>query len=66
MFYDRQEATAMPFGKYKGDSLRCIFDTDRQYLVWCLSRDWFGTKVGNLFDIIVTMFHRAGQPWSQE
>ncbi len=46
----------MPFGRHKTHSLRCIFETDRQYLVWCLTQPWFRTKFGDLFDIIVKMF----------
>jgi uncharacterized protein (DUF3820 family) len=61
----RQEAT-MPFGRHKDQSLRCLFDTDKQYLVWCLSQSWFRTNFGNLFDMIVEMFHRAGKRWSEE
>ena len=54
-------ARTMPVGQHKGQSLRCIFETDRQYLVWCLSQSWFRTKFENLFDIIVEMFHRCGE-----
>ena len=51
---------------HEDQSLRCIFDADRQYLVWCLSQSWFRTKFGNLFDIIVEMFHRADERWSEK
>jgi hypothetical protein len=47
----------MPFGKHEDQSLPCIFETDRQYPVWCLHEPWFRTKYGKLFDIIVEMFH---------
>jgi hypothetical protein len=32
-------------------------------LVWCLNQPWFRTKFGNLFDIIMEMFHRVGERW---
>jgi hypothetical protein len=51
--HDSQAATNIPFCKHKDQSLRCIFETDRQYLVWCLSQSWFRTKFETLFDIIV-------------
>ena len=64
--HDRQEATIMPFGKHQHQSLRRIFESDRHYLIWCLSQSWFRTKFGMLFGVIVEMFHRAGQRWSEE
>jgi hypothetical protein len=54
--HDRQEATTMPFGKHNGQSLRCIFDTDKQYLVCCLSQSLFRTTFVTLFDIYYRNF----------
>jgi uncharacterized protein (DUF3820 family) len=62
--HDRPEATTMPFGKHKDQSLRCISDTDKQYLTWRLSQPWLRTTFANLFDSIVDMFHRAVGRWS--
>jgi uncharacterized protein (DUF3820 family) len=34
-----QQSKTMPFGKHNGSTLRNIFDTDRQYLAWCLQQN---------------------------
>ena len=56
----------MPFGRHKTHSLRCIFESDRHYLIWCLSQFWFRTKFRMSFDIYWEIFHRAGKRWSEE
>ena len=45
-----------PLPKHKSQPLRYIFQTDPQYLAWCVQQEWFRMSFPVFVDIIMRMF----------
>lgn len=45
----------IPFGKYRGQPLE-VLASDKSYLDWLTAQDWFRSKFGNLYTIVVNNF----------
>ena len=37
----------MPFGKHRGKNLNTVFKTDKRYIEWLVTTDWYNTRFSN-------------------
>ena len=37
----------MPFGKHRGKNLNTVFKTDKRYIEWLVTTDWYNTRFGD-------------------
>jgi hypothetical protein len=51
-----QDNKMWPLPKHKNQPLRYIFQTDPQYLAWCVQQEWFRMSFPVFVDIIMRMF----------
>lgn len=45
----------MPFGKYKGLSIKTLDKENSGYLGWLIEQDWFEDKYGYIYQAIIEM-----------
>ena len=48
----------MPFGKYKGISIRAISIKDSSYLEWLMTQGWFKNKFSYLHNALIELGYR--------
>jgi uncharacterized protein (DUF3820 family) len=55
MKQENHKQLIIPFGKYEGQPLEAI-KNDAGYLKWLMTKDWFRSKYGDLYQIIINNF----------